>query len=352
MHALDTLAVLEYCGYLPSGRQGAGELPASLGVLQYGPTTEYVPKYTEFKCAEATTTRDNRFGGTTVTRTDVNSLFRPPAGLSILKRSLWLVDRDIKCVKWMQRAAPHKARVFRYGADAQETAATAAEVKKMHNVENVFECDGLHPSLVVECRCRSPNAVPATDNDPLDQQLERLMAVQAEYKTFVPFTERFAVYQARSTAADGVAVRTEEFYRGLHNVAFNNKNMVLKSQWQRGNPRPATEWKAPQGIGISNPATGAPFFGHQFEIAGNHTREAQQALDAAGAAARDSRTAAIRARAEFDEFVTVSETEALSVIGEEAAAALSVIRENSRNGFPVLACYGAVYSRAVAAVLG
>ena len=134
---------------------------------------------------------------------------------------------------------------------------------------------------------------------------------------------------------------------------FTTKTWCCNSN---GNEKPSPvrqkEWKAPQGIGISNPATGAPFFGHQFEVAGNHTREAQQALDAAGAAARDSRTAAIRARAEFDEFVTVSETEALSVVGEEAAAALCVIRENSRNGLPVLACYGAVYSRAVAAVLG
>ena len=348
MHALDTLAVLEYCGYLPGGAiRGNGELPASLDVLQYGPTAEYVPKYTEFKFAE--TISDHRG-----TRIDVNPRFRPPAGLSILARSLWLVKRDIECVKWMQRVAPHKARVFRYGADAQETAATASEVKKMHNVETVFECDGLHPSLTTECRCRSPNALPATDNDPLDQQLERLEAAEAEYKKFVPFKERVAVYQARSTAADGVAVSAEERYRGLHNMAFHNKCRVLQQQWQERNPRRSVqkEGKAPIGTGISNPATGAPFFGHQFEVGVVHTKEAQQALDAAGAAARDSRTAAIRAKAEFDEFVAVSETEACGVVGEDVAAALCVIRENNRNGLPVLACYGAVYSRAIAAVLG
>jgi hypothetical protein len=107
--------------------------------------------------------------------------------------------------------------------------------------------------------------VPATDNDPLD--LEQLEAVRAEYKKFVPFTERVKMYKKRSTAADGVAVSAEEHYRGLHNVAFRNKCSVLQQQWQARNPRRSVqkEWKAPIGTGITNPATGAPFFGHQFE---------------------------------------------------------------------------------------
>ena len=356
MHALDTLAVLEYCGYLPStAMRGNGDLPASLDVLQWGPTTEYVPKYTEFRFGEIKTGPNaaGRFGGTTAT-INVNPRFRPPAGLSILQRSLWFVDRDIECVKWMQRVAPHKARVFRYGADAQETAATAAEVKQMHNVETVFECDGLHPSLSAECRCRSPNAVPATDNNNLlDQQLEQMEAAQAMYKKFLPFNKRLAVYQARSTAADGAAVSAEDRYRRAFYHAFDNNCSVLKQRWYERARRQVVqkEWKAPIGTGITNPKTGAPFFGHQFEVAGSFTREAQQALDAAGAAATESRAAAIRARAEFDEFVVVSETEALSVLGEDVAAALCVTRENTRNGLPVLACYNTVYSRAIAAVL-
>jgi hypothetical protein len=194
--------------------------------------------------------------------------------------------------------------------------------------------------------------VPATDNDPLD--LKQLEAVRAEYKKFVPFTERMAAYQERSTAADGVAVSAEEHYRALHNVAFRNKCSVLQQQWQARNPRRSVqkEWKAPIGTGITNPATGAPFFGHQFEVLDLHTLKAQQALDAAGVAAQKSRDAAIQTKAEFDAFVSESETEALGVVGEEVAAALAVIRENNRNKLPVLACYGTVYSRAVAAVLG
>lgn len=355
MHALDAIAVLQHGGYLNGFGSREGPLPSSPEVLNYGPVTEYVPKYTEFKFVNTApnTVRSSGvvFGNAPSASPDrQNPLLRPPPGLSILQRSIWLIDRDIKRVKFMQQIAPRRARVFRYGADAQDTAATAAEVKRMHNVDNVYECDGIHPSLTVVCKCRSPNAVPAVDNDPLDVQLKQLTKVKSDYEKYRPFAVRVALCKQRSTEADAAAVSTEQLYRRLHYTATSTKNNVERVRWCEGHRR-RIEWKPPTYYGIGNPSTGEPFFGHQFEITPQHPAEAQQRLDTAGTAADAARQAAIRAYAELETFVSESEAAAFKLVGDETAAALRMIRENCRNGLPVLSCYEKVYAHATSTLL-
>ena len=353
MHALDVIDVLEYSGYLQKHTlHGAHDLSVNLAALTPTPIAAYVPMYTEFKFCEIGQST-NAVGP----HLGVSRRVRPPTGLSALQLSLWLIDRDIGMVQLLHKIAQHRARVFRYNTDAQETAATAAEVKAMHNVDEVFECDGIHSTLIAECKCRSPNAVPAADSDPLTQRLRELHKAKEGYEALRPFKERAALYQARSTAADDAAVAAEHCYRTLHSSAYSSIRSTLHRQWRTQNPYAGNcAWTPPQQyasayVGIAHPSTGGPFFKHQFERLHIYTAKDQRKLDAAGEEAANARAAAVKARSEFDAFVAESEAAALEAIGDKVAAALGAIRENIRNGYPALACYTTVYNNVVASVL-
>jgi hypothetical protein len=349
MHALDVIAVLEYSGYLQKHTlHGTSDLAVNLAAISPTPVAAYVPKYTEFKFCEI-----GQPAHAMGTHLSVSRRVRPPTGLSALQLSLWFVDRDICMVLLLQKIARHRARVFRYNTDAQETAATAAEVKAMHNVDEVFECDGIHSTLTAECKCRSPNAAPATDSNRLTQQLQELYKAKESYEALRPFKERVALYQLRSTVADDAAVASEHSYRTLHSSAYAGICNVLHRQWRTLNSC-VPAWTPPQQcpyVGIGHPTTGEPFFKHRFALLHGHTATDQQKLDTAGKEAAGARAAAVKARSELDAFVAQSEAVALKAIGDEAAAALGAIRENTRNGYPALACYSAVYNNVVASVL-
>ena len=205
MHVLEVISVLEYAGYLPANI-ASGYIPDTTVPPQFGPTEPYVPLYTEFEYYA----RADQFG-----RTSINPLVNPPTGLSSLALSLWLVDRDIGVVKLRLAANPTNERVFRYASDAQTTAASVAEVVKKHAVSPnaVFECDGLHHKLKTECKCRSPNAMPATDIDPIGLQLKTLEEAAKSYADAMPFKIRVAALEEHAVAAELKAGETEMLLR-------------------------------------------------------------------------------------------------------------------------------------------
>ena len=344
MHVFDTISVLKYSGYIPAFYDsGPYEIPSNISVLQYGPTTEYTPVYTQFEFAEMAPPIHAGFSGPLGEPTlCVSPQLRPPANLSILQRSLWLVNRDIAITQWRQNANKSTPRVFRYNADAQETAKTVDEVVKLHNVAPtaVFECDGIHSSLDKECKCRSSNALPATDTDPIRIKLMELHAAKQRYNDMRPFKDRLAEFEANSTNADTIAAQKEMDYKRLYHNAGLNSKMGMGSMLHTS-PTDLRPILTPDGL---------PCFGHQLGTPA-HTAQTQQKLDAAGSDATSARQAALTARSELDDFVAASETAAFAVIGEETTQLLKVVRENVRNGLPILNCYKALYDYTLSTIM-
>ena len=86
-----------------------------------------------------------------------------------------------------------------------------AEVVRKHAVSAsaVFECDGLHHKPKTGRKCRSPNAVPATDTDPTGLQPETLEATAKPYAGAMPFKIRGKALEEKAVAAEQKAAGTD-----------------------------------------------------------------------------------------------------------------------------------------------
>jgi hypothetical protein len=314
MHVLEVISVLEYTGYLPVNI-ASGYLSDFTVPPQFGPTEPYVPIYTEFEYYA----RKDQYG-----RNSINPLVNPPTGLSSLALSLWLVNRDIGVVKLRLAANPASKRVFRYNSDAQTSATSVAEVVQKHSryLMAVYECDGFHHELKTKCKCRSPNAVPATDVDPIGLQLETLEATAKSYADAMPFKVRLAALDETATAAELKAGDTEEAYR--HSLG---QGSIMN--YKKDPPHMSFKWS------------------YSTETPTYQQKAANEQWAKLGKAASEARAEAQAARAAVLDYIADMETQALSRIGAESAATLRIIRENNRNGLPKHSSYGAAYAQAV-----
>ena len=315
MHVLEILSVLRHTGYMPNQFKApyisdVTELPP-----QFGPTEPYVPIYTEF---EYYTRKQDVYN-----KRIVNPLVNPPTGLSNLAISLWLVNRDIGVVKLRLAANPTNIRVFRYASDAQVTATSVTEVVRKQAVAPnvVFECDGFHHELKTECKCRSPNAMPATNIDPIGLQLETLEATAESYAAAMPFKVRVAALEKDAVAAELKAGEAEEGYR--HSI-----KQVSIMDYKKDSPQMSFKWRY---------TTDTPT--HQQKVANEHWARL-------GKAASEARTEAQIARKAVLDYIAKMEAQALAKLPDQSAKNLATIRENNRNGLPEHPAYIVEYQRA------
>lgn len=311
MHVLEVISVLEYAGYLPPN-VASGYIPDNIVPPQFGVTEPYVPIYTEFEYYTPKTDAYNK--------RVVNPLVNPPTGLSSLGLSLWLVNRDIEVVKRRLAATPASKRVFRYSSDAQTTATSVAEVVQKHSVEpnGVFECDGFHHELKAECKCRSPNAIPATDVDPIGLQLRTLEATAKSYLDAMPFNIRLAALEKHAVATE---------------LKAGNSETVLRQSLNKGS--------------LMNYMKDPPQMEFTWWIEEAHLTRQDKATNKRwaklGKVASEARAEAQTARTAVLDYIADMETQALARIGTESATALRTIRENNRNGLPKHSSYAFAY---------
>lgn len=324
MHVLEVISVLEYAGYLPVNI-ASGYISDATVPPQFGPTEPYVPLYTEF---EYYTPKQDAYNKRTV-----NPLVNPPTRLSGLALSLWLVNRDIGVLKLRIAANPTKERVFRYNSDAQTTATSAAEVVRKQAVSPnaVFECDGLHHQLRTECKCRSPNVVPATDIDPIGLQLETLEATAKSYADAMPFKIRGAALEKKAIAAELKAGETEGQYRTLH-TNMMQKNTISIIDYKHDPPQMSF---TPEPSKNSTPISPRDL---------SQLKAANEQRAKLGKAASEARSEAQAARKAVLDYVADMEAQALARISTESATALRIIRENNRNGLPKHSSYDLAYA--------